>query len=1487
MGGSASNGESARAAVEAPNNLISNTRIKIVDLLGEGWQDGFWVQSGISGSNPLCSVYLDGTPVLNPDGSPNFNTSGQGFAFAYMSGASGQTGIPGFNKVEAMIPLPVNTRVANPPPGKGYPKTVVISFNTSMYPDAEGVKVTTRVPALYTVNTKNGDTNWFSLFYEIDIALNGGPWVPQILGPDGDGNPSTVYEIKGKCTSPYYKTHVLPLPKTTPAESFYDWKLRVRRIDQNVMSASTANDLFVDSIAVISSNTFSYPMSAMVGLEMTADQFGSIPSRAYDKKGIRVLVPEGYTPTAYNTDGTITAAVYPDVWNGVWGERKWSDNPAWIFYDLCTNKRYGLGNYIRQEWMDKWTLYQIAQECDRMVDDGKGGLEPQFTCNVAIYTPQDAYTLLNNLVSVFRGMLYWANGRVFPVGPEVRDPVFPFTNANVVGGAFTYADTPRNTRSTVCIVKWSDPDNLFRATPERVEDPDARAKYGIIEKRITAFACISRGMAIRAANWVLTAEQQLTETVRFQTDLEGIYLRPGDVISIYDNLRNDQQQGGRIADLNGARDTITLDKEVTLHPSFTYYMGAHVPATNYADGSGITGSSQIGLIRNSQFETRKVTTSAGTGLTTLAVTPAFSSSLYRGSIWLLTASGSSATVFDQSTQYKVLAVGESQPGRLDVLAVDYQTGINYLVNNNYSVVTNPPIEGNTTPPLAPTGIKGSRVTGLLNDNTFFSYVYIDWTGRQPEQTAYYDLSGRLGNGAWFSIGKPTVTGSQYVPDTAGQYTFAVAAFNANGYGSAYNSGVYTEPATNPFGTTAALSGIIIAQGYDPYTYSAALNRYTGFVGTQPTFLWDVALDQVDDTLESPSAQFVTGYKVRLKSIVDGTTDLLPEPIILEGKDNNVLTWDERFLYTGTTVKPLRSFIIDVETMDSYGNTASGARLAVNNPIPRPPVASGFVGFNGGVSYNLTPAREADISGVMIWTNASSSFTPTFDNRTYVSSNLVGFAPAPDVGSIYTWFSFVDTYGFSGSRGSNGDYNSRIFGPISGNANEMFGEFELSIDAEINSAIQQITGAFNLLTGMITDYVNILSGNDNLIIQSVYGLSGSITGAGAINTALNARVDSVVLSSSGALSTQINAVGARLETTGSSLNSLAGTISTALTNSGVALGSRIDVVNANVNTLGNRITATGATLLSAMATEDGALAQWITNLGVQTTGASAAVRIGAEAVVTGSVNGLGGAAIARWGFELDANGKVVSMKATSSSFGSSYGTIVFGNANLQSSTFTAGSDGWRITADGNAEFNNASVRGAFTGGAGTAMTILNGSRFMAGNPSNDRAEITVGSAGVSLSFFNPNANQTVQLGSVNAGGNYVGTLLLKNDGGTTKLSASALNGTITADGMITVNNADSAGVDALLIKNTSKIQFYTTSNGTYIQEDNGINLYGDSSHPVRIRGAALMLNDGAAGSFTAGRVYDANSDQILRERYAGTPATLADVIAVLQYHGLSN
>jgi len=1015
--------------VEAPNNLVSNTRLTFLDLLSEGTIGGFWPVSGVSGNSPLCSVYFDGVPLMNGDGSTNYNLSGQGFQFDYRSGTSGQFAISGFDKPETFIPLPSNTRTYNPPTGAGYYRPVVAAFNSTQYPDAEAVKVTVRVPALYAIDDDQ-NTNTFNISYGIDVSLNGGEWQP-VMG-------DTIY---GKCTSDYFRTTLCPLPKTPP-QNTNSWKVRVRRTSQNILSSRVANELFVHAIAVVSSSTYRYPMSALAGIQITADQFGSIPSRAYDIKGIKVAIPQGYTPTQYNVTGSspITPAVYPAVWDGTFAaEKQWTDNPAWIFYDLITNKRYGLGNYVRTEWMDKWTLYQIAQFCDQMVDDGEGGLEPQFTCNVAITQAQDAYTLMNNLVSVFRGMLYWANGRIIPVGSETRSPVFNFTNANVVNGMFNYSDTPRNTRSTVVTTKWLDPQNQFRPTPERIEDTEGIARFGYVEKQVGSFACTSRGQAIRGANWILTVEQQLTETVLLQTDLEGLYMRPGDIFGVYDNYRTNQQQGGRILSFDSTRSGMVLDRQVNLQPGLTYFMSTLVPKATYTASGDITGSDQIDLIRNSQFEVRRVYTPAGSGLSTITVSGAFTTGLMPGAPFILSASGTNATIFDQAIQYRCLATSEPSNGVTEILGVRYQTGINTYVTRNYSAVTTPVINGDLTPPGPATGLFVTGVSGLMVNNAFYTYAALVWSGSKSANLAYYRVTGIDPGGSPVLIGQPQTTGMNYSLPVTGRYAFLVGAVNANGVGSAFTSGSFTLGSANPLGVTAPLSGIYIMpednglEGGPDYYYTNSSGAPTGYIGLTPTFVWNITQTNGYD---EPTSQFISGYRIRLLKLGNESTSLMNSDVYISGKENQSYQIPAGYLYTGYTVAPLRGFTFSVDTVDNFGNTRSGARLAVNNVIPLPPTIERFLGFNGGFNYTINPTANSDASGLAFWWNNSSGFTPTYGNYNLVTNNIVGTANTDKTNPYYVWYSILDNFGTGGSLATSNDYTPTIRGPIAINPNSV-------------------------------------------------------------------------------------------------------------------------------------------------------------------------------------------------------------------------------------------------------------------------------------------------------------------------------------------------------------------------------------------------------------------------------------------------------------------
>jgi len=267
------------------------------------------------------------------------------------------------------------------------------------------VRVTLGVNGLRTVDTSTGDINGYSVQYAIDLQTDGGAWVEVI---------NTAFS--GKTTAQYRRTHRIDLPVAASG-----WVVRVRRLTANATSDKISDTTVIDSLAEVIDAKLRYPMSALVGLQIDASQFNAVPTRAYHLRGRIIKVPTNYDPAT---------RIYTGVWDGTF-KTAYSNNPAWVFYDLVLNERYGLGKRIPAAWLNKWALYQIAAYCDELVPDGRGGTEPRFTCNVYLQQRGDATRVLQDLCSVFRGMVYWAAGTAVPVADMPRDPVYTYTQGVV------------------------------------------------------------------------------------------------------------------------------------------------------------------------------------------------------------------------------------------------------------------------------------------------------------------------------------------------------------------------------------------------------------------------------------------------------------------------------------------------------------------------------------------------------------------------------------------------------------------------------------------------------------------------------------------------------------------------------------------------------------------------------------------------------------------------------------------------------------------------------------------------------------------------------------------------------------------------------------------------------------------------------------------------------------------------------------------------
>jgi len=364
---------------------------------------------------------------------------------------------------------------------------------------------------------------------------------------ESDAWSSDEITLKGKVTSSpviwTYHITLRPFAENRPTFKLFDdqigWAIDIIKQSREATSTSLKSESSIDSITEVYSDRFVYPDSALVFSKFDARYFSAIPTRSYLLKLLKVKIPVNYDPIARNYNGP---------WNGKF-KVAWTDNPAWCFYDIITNNRFGLGKYIDEKLADKWNLYEISQYCDQLVSDGVGGLEPRFTCNVMFNTKEEAYKVLNDMASLFLGILYYSAGQIFLSQDSPRDSVYLFSNSNVIAPGFSYSDASKKSRKTVAIVRYNDENDNYKPAIEVVEDVSAMLKLGVRETEITSFGCTNRNQARRAGKWLLATQNSNTEIVEFQAGLEGSLIRPGDVISIYDQARKNLSYAGRTLEL--------------------------------------------------------------------------------------------------------------------------------------------------------------------------------------------------------------------------------------------------------------------------------------------------------------------------------------------------------------------------------------------------------------------------------------------------------------------------------------------------------------------------------------------------------------------------------------------------------------------------------------------------------------------------------------------------------------------------------------------------------------------------------------------------------------------------------------------------------------------------------------------------------------------------------------------------------------------------
>ncbi|WP_320725011.1 TipJ family phage tail tip protein [Enterobacter cloacae] len=683
---------SSRTPTEQPDDLQSVAKAKILVALGEG---------EFAGQLTGKDIYLDGTALENADGSQNFS----GVTWEFRSGTQAQKYIQGIPGTENEIS--VGTEVTS---ATAWTRTFT---NTQL----SAVRLRLKWPSLFK-QEDDGDLVGYSVNYAIDLQTDGGKWQTVL-------NTS----VTGKTTSGYERSHRIDLPQAGST-----WTIRLRKITADANSAKIGDTMTLQSFTEVIDAKLRYPNTALLYIEFDSSQFnGSIPQISCEPRGRVIRVPDTYDPETRSYSGTWTGAFK-------WA---WTDNPAWIFYDLVVSDRFGLGHRLSAANIDKWTLYQVAQYCDQMVPDGKGGdgTEPRYTCNVYIQDRNDAYTVLRDFAAIFRGMTYWGGDQIVALADMPRDVDYSYTRANVVGGRFTYSSSTTKTRYTTALVSWSDPGNAYADAMEPVFEQALVARYGFNQLEMTAIGCTRQSEANRKGRWgILTNNKD--RVVSFDVGLDGNIPQPGYIIAVADELLSGKVMGGRISAVNGR--VIKLDR--------------------VADAAA--GDRLILNLPSGASQSRTIQAVNGESVT---VTTAYSETPQAEAVWVV----ESNELYSQ--QYRVVSVADNDDGTFTITGAWHDPD-KYARIDTGAIIDQRPVSvippGNQSPPA---NIVISSFS-VVQQNISVETMRVSWD--QAQNAIAYEAQWRRNDGNWVNVPRSSTTSFDVPGIYAGRYLVRVRAINA-------------------------------------------------------------------------------------------------------------------------------------------------------------------------------------------------------------------------------------------------------------------------------------------------------------------------------------------------------------------------------------------------------------------------------------------------------------------------------------------------------------------------------------------------------------------------------------------------------------------------------------------------------------------------------------------------------------------------------------
>lgn len=685
-------GSKSRTPTEQPDDLQSVAKAKLLIALGEGEFAG-----GLTGKD----IYLDGTPLESADGSKNFS----GVVWEFRSGTQAQKYIQGIPGSENEINMGVEISSAT---------TWTRTFTNTLL---SAVRLRIKWPSLYK-QQDNGDLVGYTINYAIDLQTDGGTWKTVL---------ST--RVSGKTTTGYERSHRIDLPQAGST-----WTLRLRKLTADANSAKVGDTMTLQSYTEVIDAKLRYPNTALLYIEFDSSQFnGSIPQISCEPKMRVIRVPDNYDPATRSYLGTWTGAFK-------WA---WTDNPAWIFYDLVLSDRFGLGNRLTAANIDKWVLYEVAQYCDQLVPDGKGGngTEPRYTCNVYVQDRNDAYTVLRDFAAIFRGMTYWGGDQIVALADMPRDVDYSYTRANVVGGRFTYSSSTTKSRYTTALVSWSDPGNAYADAMEPVFEQALVARYGFNQLEMTAIGCTRQSEANRKGRWgILTNNKD--RVVTFSVGLDGNIPQPGYIIAVADELLSGKVTGGRIRSVNGR--VIELDRA--------------------ADAAA--GDRLIINLPSGAAQSRTIQAKNGNKIT---VTTVFSETPEPECVWVV----ESDELYAQ--QYRVVSVADNNDGTFTITGAAHDPD-KYARIDNGAIIDQRPVS--VIPPGNQSAPDDIAIDSYSVVQQGISVATLRATWSVVDNAIAYEAQWRRDDGNWVNVPRSSTTSFEVESIYAGRYLVRVRAINA-------------------------------------------------------------------------------------------------------------------------------------------------------------------------------------------------------------------------------------------------------------------------------------------------------------------------------------------------------------------------------------------------------------------------------------------------------------------------------------------------------------------------------------------------------------------------------------------------------------------------------------------------------------------------------------------------------------------------------------